>query len=81
MDGETKQEKSVRLAQTRVSSAIKRIELVGNLSSANYEFTDEEKEQITKALYGAVDKVVNRFNSPVSPKNGSWQFQPVEQTS
>lgn len=43
--------KFVRLATKRVSSALKAIQLIGNLSNrSNYDYTEEDVQKILKAL-------------------------------
>ena len=46
---ESKHDKFKRLATPRVTNAIKKIELIGNLSSSGYEYTPEEVEKIFNA--------------------------------
>lgn len=52
---ETPNEKFVRLASSRVTEAINRIKLVGNLGSDNYDRTPEQIAKIVKALRDEVD--------------------------
>ena len=59
---ESKQDKFKRLASKRVSNAIQKIELIGNLSGASYECTAEDSEKIIAALQQAVDGVKGRFS-------------------
>ena len=48
---ESRRDRFVRLANKRVNTAIKAIQLVSNLSNrANYDYTPEDVAQITKAL-------------------------------
>ena len=62
MAGESKHDKFKRLATLRVSNAIKKIELIGNLSSSSYESTTEEVEKILIALQQAADGVKEKFS-------------------
>lgn len=59
--GETKEQRFKRLATQRVRVAIKRIELVGNLSSGNYAYTADDADKICGALEGAVNGVKEKF--------------------
>jgi RNA recognition motif-containing protein len=44
-------EKFVRLANRRVSNALKAIQLIGNLSNkSNYDYTEEDVQKIFKAI-------------------------------
>ena len=61
-EGESKQDKFKRLASKRVSNAIQKIELIGNLSGASYECSVEDAEKIIAALQQAVDGVKGRFS-------------------
>ncbi len=46
-----------RLAIKRTKNALKQIELIGNLSSPNYEYTEKQAGKITEVLFGAVDEL------------------------
>lgn len=60
---ETKEERSIRLANKRVNNAIKKISLIENLATGNYSYTDEQREKIVNALSDAVVSVDNAFNT------------------
>ena len=60
--GESKHDKFVRLATQRVTNAVKKIELIGNLASSSYEYAPEEAEKIFAALQQAVDGVKGNFS-------------------
>ena len=59
---ETKHDKFKRLATQRVTNAIKKIELVGQLSSSSYESTPEEVEKIFTTLQQTLDSSKERFS-------------------
>ncbi|NQU94680.1 MAG: hypothetical protein HQ549_00395 [Candidatus Omnitrophica bacterium] len=61
-ESESKHDKFKRLATQRVTNAIKKIELLGNLSGAGYESTPEEVEKIFKALQDTLDGVKEKFS-------------------
>ena len=59
---ESKHDKFKRLATPRVTNAVKKIELIGNLSSSGYEYTPEEVEKIFNALQQTLDNTKARFS-------------------
>ena len=63
MADETKEQKFIRIANKRVNNAIKQIQLVGNLASAQYGKTDEQVAAIELALSDAIVKTMNKFNN------------------
>lgn len=55
-------EKFVRLANKRVSNALKAIQLIGNLSNkSNYDYTEEDVQKILKALQDEFAACRKRF--------------------
>jgi len=58
-----KEQRSIRLANMRVNTAIKKISLIENLATGNYSYTDEQKEKIVTALSDAVVNVDHAFNT------------------
>lgn len=61
-EAENKHDKFKRLATQRVTNAIKKIELIGNLAGSGYESTPEEVEKIFKALQDTLDGVKEKFS-------------------
>ena len=61
-EAESKHDKFKRLATQRVTNAIKKIELLGNLSGSGYESTPEEVEKIFKAMQDTLDGVKEKFS-------------------
>jgi len=61
-EAENKHDKFKRLATQRVTNAIKKIELMGNLAGSGYESTPEEVEKIFKALQDTLDGVKEKFS-------------------
>ena len=59
---ESKNDKFKRLASLRVTNAIKKIELIGNLTGSGYESTPEEVDKIFKAIQDTVDGVKDKFS-------------------
>ncbi len=71
-DNETKREKFVRLAENRMNSALKNIQLLANLSNTSaYDYTDEDVDKIIKALKVAVGDLEKSF----APTSRSKKFK------
>ncbi len=68
------QDKFVRLANKRVSNALKAIQLVGNLSNkSNYDYTDEGVNKILKAIQDELNACKKRFEM-ATKSSGNIQF-------
>ena len=61
-EAESKHDKFKRLASQRVTNAIKKIELIGNLTGSGYESTPEEVEKIFVALQQTLDSTKDKFS-------------------
>ena len=61
--GETKAQKFVRLAEARVSKALKAISTIGNLGGANYEKNAAQVHAIESALHDAVDEAIVKLSA------------------
>lgn len=61
-EAESKHDKFKRLATQRVTNALKKVELIGNLSSSSYEYTAEEIEKIFTSLQQTLDNTKGRFS-------------------
>lgn len=72
-EAETKHDKFKRLANQRVANALKKIELIGNLSSSGYEYAPEEVEKIFAAIQQTLDSTKNRFSK--SKKEETKKFE------
>ena len=60
----SKREKFVELANKRVTSAIDKMRLIGNLSDKRYyEFTDKDTKQIFDALSKELNSIKTKFIS------------------
>ena len=59
---ENKEAKFKRLANSRVNAALKKIQLIGNLSGSQYGKTQEQIDTIENALYAAIENMKTRFN-------------------
>ena len=59
---ETKREKFIRLAESRMDNTLKNIELLSNLSNtSNYEYTQADVDKMIKALKCAVSDLEKSF--------------------
>jgi len=67
---ETKDQKFMRLAQARVSRAVKMIYNIGNLGGAGYSSTAEQREKIATALNSAVENTLGRLNKDQAKPTG-----------
>lgn len=59
---ETKREKFVRLAESRMNNTLKQIDLLANLANTNaYEYTLEDVEIMVKRLRKAIKELENTY--------------------
>lgn len=62
-DFETKREKFIRLAESRMDNTLKNIELLSNLANtSNYEYTQADIDKMIKALKSAVSDLEKSFS-------------------
>ena len=73
-EGESKHDKFKRLASQRVTNAIKKIELIGNLSSSGYEYAPEEIEKIFATLQQTLESTKNRFSKANKEETGKFEL-------
>ena len=73
VDVESKHDKFKRLATQRVTNALKKIELIGNLASSGYESAPEEVDKIFASLQQTLESTKNRFSK--SKKEETQKFQ------
>lgn len=59
---ESKHDRFKRLATKRVTNAIKKVELIGNLSGNGYEYTAEEVDKIFSSLQATIDNAKASFS-------------------
>ena len=68
-------EKFERLAEKRVTSAIKTLRLIGNLSNKrNYSYTDDHVKEIVDALEMEIRKLKTRFKEDANQEPSSFKF-------
>jgi hypothetical protein len=73
---ESKLQRFERLAQRRVTEALRRLRLVGNLSNrANYEYSDDHVKQLTEALEAELKQLKNRFRQEGGGAGESFSFR------
>jgi len=73
-DTESKHDKFKRLATLRVANALKKIELIGNLSSSSYEYAPEEVEKIFSALQQTLDSTRGRFSKSTKEETAAFKL-------
>lgn len=67
---ESKHDKFVRLAEKRTNNAIKQLELIGNLANKrNYDYSEEEVNEIFKALNNAMKASKQKFEAEINTSN------------
>jgi len=60
----TKRGNFVRLAEARVTKALKSIKVIGNLSNrTNYEYTEQDVNKIVNALQAEINLMKSRFKN------------------
>ena len=74
MTKESKSEKFVRLAESRVTKVLSELRKVGNLAAPNYEYTEKQVKALITALNDGVSNISVRFNEPCSAENEDFKF-------
>lgn len=70
-----KRAKFVELAERRVSSAIKQIHLIGNLSNRSaYEYSEKDIQKIFSALQKSMEAAKGRFSDTENSKRASFKL-------
>jgi hypothetical protein len=73
-EAESKHDKFKRLAAQRVTNALKKIELIGNLSSPGYEYAQEEVDKIFSALQQTIDNTKAKFAKSRKEETGKFEL-------
>jgi len=73
-DQETKHDKFKRLATQRVTNALKKIELIGNLASSGYESSAEEVDKIFASLQQTLDNTKSKFSKSKSVETKKFEL-------
>ena len=64
-----------KIAEKRITEAIKRLRLIGNLSNKrNYSYTDSHVNQIFKALDAEMKDLKNKFSGKNSNSEAVFKF-------
>ena len=74
---ETPEQKFTRLANARVSAAIKRLRLIKNLAGPSYKFTEEQYEKISTALNDELTSTLKAFAARLSTSSSEEGNKPV----
>ena len=73
---ESKLQRFERLAERRVTEALQRLRLVGNLANRqNYQYTDGHVSQIVDALEGGMRQLKQRFRQEEGAGGRSFSFR------
>ena len=71
-----KREKFERLAEKRVTEAIKKLRLIGNLANSNnYDYTEGHVEQILTVLDKEMETLKNRFTEAKPADTYAFKFK------
>lgn len=73
-ENETKNEKFVRIASPRVNAVIDKLDILSNCASSNYEYTDEQVENMFQAIRDAVDNCYAQFQPKVKSEKEKFTF-------
>ena len=71
---ETKREKFIRLAESRMNNALKQIELLSTLSNTRaYEYTSEDVEKMIRTLKSSISDLEHSFK--LDKKNNKFSLK------
>lgn len=73
-ENETKNEKFVRIASPRVNAVIDKLDILSNCASSNYEYTEEQVENMFQAIRDAVDNCYEQFRPKVKAEKEKFTF-------
>lgn len=66
---ETKRDKFVRLAESRMNNTLKQIQILGNLANtSNYDYTEEDVDKMIRTLRKAVNELEASFKGESKSK-------------
>lgn len=73
-ENESKNEKFIRIASPRVNSVIDKLDILSNCASSNYEYTEEQVENMFMAIRYAVDSCYAQFRPKVKTEKEKFTF-------
>lgn len=73
-ENESKNEKFIRIASPRVNAVIDKLDILSNCTSSNYEYTDEQVENMFQAIRDAVDNCYAQFRPKVKSEKEKFTF-------
>ena len=73
-ENKTKNEKFVRIASPRVNAVIDKLDILSNCASGNYEYTEEQVENMFQAIRDAVDNCYAQFQPKVKSEKEKFTF-------
>ena len=73
-ENESKNEKFIRIASSRVNAVIDKLDILSNCASSNYEYTDEQVENMFQAIRYAVDACYDQFQPKVKSVKDKFTF-------
>lgn len=73
-ENETKNEKFVRIASPRVNAVIDKLDILSNCASSNYEYTEEQVENMFQAIRDAMDACYAQFQPRVKSEKEKFTF-------
>ena len=73
-ENETKNEKFLRIATSRVNAIIDKLDILSNCAGSNYEYTEEQVETMFQAIRDAVDACYNEFRPKVKTEKERLSF-------
>ena len=74
VEGESKADRFKRLATKRVARAVKCIDLIGNLSTSQYEYTPDQVEKIIHTMSDHLNAVRARFEKRGKKKEDTFSL-------
>ncbi|MFJ7735617.1 hypothetical protein ACIQ2D_04665 [Lysinibacillus sp. NPDC097287] len=76
MSGNKKMDKFEELAEKRVSEALKKLQLIGNLSNKNnYDYTETHVKQIIDTLESEIKALKNKFSEESKSRKTEFKFK------
>ncbi|WP_147641115.1 hypothetical protein [Mammaliicoccus lentus] len=73
---ESKEEKFIRLAESRTNELIKKIKLIGNLSNrSNYQYSKTQVNEIFKVLETELKIAKQQFEVELGNENKNFKFK------